>query len=82
MINEEQEKIIRDNLRIAFDTHVKRALKNMVRKISLDTKNDLTKLLNTDEKEVLINAKLYLDDFVEIFNKDLETTLENFIKEY
>lgn len=82
MINEEQENIIKDQLKVLFNTHVKRALKNMIKKLSLDVKNDLTKLLETDDKDTLVNAKLYLDDFVEIFNKDLENSLENFIKEF
>lgn len=81
-MEKEQEIKIKNELLNIYEKHLANALRNVLRKTSLDVKNDLVNILETDNKDLLRDSKIYLEDITDILYNDLKQNLENFLKEY
>ena len=81
-MTKEQEEKVKNNLLNVYEHHLGNALRNIMRKSSLDVKNDLVTILESDDKDLIRDAKVYLEDTTDILFNDLNEDLKKFLKEY
>lgn len=81
-MEKKHEDLIKRDLLLAYQKHLNNALHNIMKKTSLDVKNELVSILGDDDKDLLRDAKIYLEDITDILYNDLNQNLQTFLKEY
>lgn len=81
-MKKEHEEKLKTELIGIYKKHLGNALHNIMRKAGQDVKNDIVNILETDDKEVLRDSRIYIDDITDILFSDLKIDLEKFLKEY
>lgn len=76
------EKKILDAVKASFRKDLPITLKNIMRRVSLDTRDKLSEIIGTTDSDEIKQSRAYLNDSVEVISTDLVDELMKVLDKY